>query len=133
MCTNSCFLFVGNVAISQLTCYNICSLLHCVCLMFASDLRIVMIAIFRTDELIQQTIRTKFAECTVLTIAHRLHTIMDSDRVMVLQAGQLMVCRLAFTFQSTYVKKGTHIASLLLYALNICKHTQGMQHCKYLL
>ncbi|XP_063867034.1 ATP-binding cassette sub-family C member 4-like isoform X1 [Scylla paramamosain] len=44
----------------------------------------------RTDELIQQTIRTKFAECTVLTIAHRLHTIMDSDRVMVLQAGQLM-------------------------------------------
>ncbi|MPC49219.1 Multidrug resistance-associated protein 4 [Portunus trituberculatus] len=44
----------------------------------------------KTDELIQQTIRTKFAECTVLTIAHRLHTIMDSDRVMVLQAGQLM-------------------------------------------
>ncbi|KAG0716160.1 Multidrug resistance-associated protein 4 [Chionoecetes opilio] len=43
----------------------------------------------RTDELIQQTIRTKFEDCTVLTIAHRLHTIMDSDRVMVLQAGTL--------------------------------------------
>ncbi|XP_055867950.1 ATP-binding cassette sub-family C member 4-like isoform X5 [Biomphalaria glabrata] len=40
-----------------------------------------------TDELIQQTIRTKFRECTVLTIAHRLHTIIDSDRVMVLDNG----------------------------------------------
>ncbi|XP_069987945.1 ATP-binding cassette sub-family C member 4 isoform X1 [Penaeus vannamei] len=43
----------------------------------------------RTDGLIQQTIRSKFRNCTVLTIAHRLHTIMDSDRVMVLEAGRL--------------------------------------------
>lgn len=38
--------------------------------------------------LIQQTIREKFAECTVLTVAHRLHTIIDSDRVLVMDAGQ---------------------------------------------
>ncbi|KAA0203072.1 hypothetical protein HAZT_HAZT007988 [Hyalella azteca] len=43
----------------------------------------------KTDELIQTTIRDKFRSCTVLTVAHRLHTIMDSTRVMVLSAGQL--------------------------------------------
>uniref|UniRef100_A0A8C6ZBI8 ATP binding cassette subfamily C member 2 n=1 Tax=Nothoprocta perdicaria TaxID=30464 RepID=A0A8C6ZBI8_NOTPE len=43
-----------------------------------------------TDHLIQTTIRSEFANCTVLTIAHRLHTIMDSSRVMVLQAGRIM-------------------------------------------
>ncbi|XP_037256526.1 ATP-binding cassette sub-family C member 2 isoform X2 [Falco biarmicus] len=43
-----------------------------------------------TDHLIQTTIRNAFADCTVLTIAHRLHTIMDSNRVMVLQAGRIV-------------------------------------------
>ncbi|CAK8679779.1 unnamed protein product [Clavelina lepadiformis] len=43
----------------------------------------------KTDDLIQQTIRTQFRECTVVTIAHRLNTIMDYDRIMVLDAGEL--------------------------------------------
>lgn len=42
-----------------------------------------------TDSLIQETIRTEFAGSTILTIAHRLHTIMDSNRVAVLNEGSI--------------------------------------------
>ncbi|KAG8558237.1 hypothetical protein GDO81_016925 [Engystomops pustulosus] len=43
-----------------------------------------------TDGLIQSTIRKEFEDCTVITIAHRLNTIMDYTRVMVLDKGQIV-------------------------------------------
>ncbi|XP_053193733.1 multidrug resistance-associated protein 1 [Scomber japonicus] len=42
-----------------------------------------------TDNLIQSTIRSQFEDCTVLTIAHRLNTIMDYTRVLVLDKGEI--------------------------------------------
>lgn len=42
-----------------------------------------------SDSLIQSTIRKSFGHATILTIAHRLNTILDSDKVLVLDQGQL--------------------------------------------
>ncbi|XP_023273323.1 multidrug resistance-associated protein 5 [Seriola lalandi dorsalis] len=43
-----------------------------------------------TDALIQETIRSSFQDCTTLTIAHRLHTVLASNRIMVLNQGQVV-------------------------------------------
>ena len=50
-----------------------------------------------TDANIQRTIQQAFAECTLLTIAHRLHTVMSCDRVMVLQEGQVSGAQVTLT------------------------------------
>ncbi|EDK46913.1 hypothetical protein LELG_05094 [Lodderomyces elongisporus NRRL YB-4239] len=42
-----------------------------------------------TDKILQQTIRTEFKDKTIITIAHRLNTILDSDRILVLEKGEV--------------------------------------------
>lgn len=43
----------------------------------------------QTDELIQKTIRESFVDRTVITIAHRLNTVIDSNKIMFLDKGEL--------------------------------------------
>ncbi|KAJ2816878.1 Canalicular multispecific organic anion transporter 1, partial [Coemansia furcata] len=42
-----------------------------------------------TDKSAQELIRKEFSDCTVLTIAHRLDTIMNSDRIIVMDKGTI--------------------------------------------
>lgn len=74
-----------------------------------------------TDQLIQQTIRADFAGCTILTIAHRLNTIVDYDRVLVLEMGRVkefdspaaLLRRADSTFAAMVAETGAHNAEVL--------------------
>lgn len=43
----------------------------------------------QTDAILQKTIRSEFKDRTIITIAHRLNTIIDSDRILVLDKGRV--------------------------------------------
>ncbi|KAJ4949341.1 hypothetical protein JOQ06_020856 [Pogonophryne albipinna] len=62
-----------------------------------------------TDALIQTTIRQEFSHYTVLTIAHRLQSIMDSSRVMVLDAGKIV----EFDSPSNLLEKRGHFYAMV--------------------
>lgn len=45
---------------------------------------------FQTANLIQKTLKSKFVECTVLTVTHRWQTVLDTDKVLVLDKGNII-------------------------------------------
>jgi ATP-binding cassette subfamily C (CFTR/MRP) protein 1 len=45
-----------------------------------------------TDSIIQAVIREEFRDCTIIAVAHRLNTLVDFDRIVVLHEGRVVEC-----------------------------------------
>ncbi|CAD8098745.1 unnamed protein product [Paramecium primaurelia] len=72
----------------------------------------------KTDDFIQETLKQKFSDCTLITIAHRLNTIADYDKIMVISEGQIVEFDtpfnlLANSINSTSVDKSTEFSRLV--------------------
>ena len=65
---------------------------------------------FKTDRLIQEVIRDKFKDSTVITIAHRLNTIMDYDKVLVLDGGRVV----EFDKPDVLIRKGELFSEMII-------------------
>ena len=46
----------------------------------------------KTDAIIQAVIRKEFRDCTIIAVAHRLNTLVDFDRIVVLHEGRVVEC-----------------------------------------
>lgn len=74
-----------------------------------------------TDSMIQNAIRKHFAECTVIAIAHRLHTIIDSSMILFMERGELVEQGLPSALVSN---PSSHFARMLATA-KISTHLPG--------
>ncbi|KAJ2651062.1 hypothetical protein GGH99_007679 [Coemansia sp. RSA 1285] len=71
----------------------------------------------KTDRIMQEVIRKEFKDCTVLTIAHRLGTVMDSDRILVVDDGQIV----EFDTPSNLLATGGYFAQMFVNTTQIQK------------
>lgn len=63
-----------------------------------------------TDSLLQSTLRSRiFQDRTIITIAHRINTILDSDKIIVLQQGQVA----EFDTPSALIRRKGHFYGLV--------------------
>merc|ERR1712127_91665 len=95
----------------QLLCLGRALLKHCRILLLDEATSSVD---YQTDKEIQRTIRESFDGCTVLTIAHRVNTIMDSDMILVMKDGQV----------GEYAPPGELLADSTSIFADIVKHSQ---------
>ncbi|XP_041973671.1 ATP-binding cassette sub-family C member 4-like [Aricia agestis] len=88
-----------------------------------------------TDTLIQKSIRKYFSDCTVLTVAHRLHTVADSDRVVVMEAGRIVECGHPHDLLQNETGHFTRMVQQLGHAseqsLRETAHKAYLEHIKY--
>ncbi|XP_034841111.1 ATP-binding cassette sub-family C member 4-like [Maniola hyperantus] len=88
-----------------------------------------------TDALIQKSIRKHFSDCTVVTVAHRLHTVADSDRVVVMEAGQIVECGhphdLLQKEDGHFIRMVKQLGSASEQSLRDQARNAYMQHIKY--
>jgi len=70
--------------------------LLCICRAFLKHSKIVLVdeatanIDVKNDSIIQRVISEKFKNCTVLTIAHRLSTLKNSDKIIVMESGRMV-------------------------------------------
>ncbi|CAK1548541.1 unnamed protein product [Leptosia nina] len=88
-----------------------------------------------TDALIQKSIRKHFTNCTVITVAHRLHTVADSDRVVVMEAGRIMECghphELLQKTDGYFTKMVQQLGPASEQSLRELANTAYLEHIKY--
>ncbi|KAJ2911074.1 ATP-binding cassette glutathione S-conjugate transporter ycf1 [Coemansia aciculifera] len=76
-----------------------------------------------TDRIMQSVIRREFKDCTVLTIAHRLNTIMDSDRVLVMDQGNVI----EFDAPANLLTRGDNHFSRLVESMRLSQRQNKQQ------